>query len=508
MLILNRRSILAAPCPSDGLFSREGVSFLALILLLTLSGSILIGSVLPTITEVFTGHRFEAGPEWFDRVTGPQFAVLMLMMGVCPLLGRAAVTMRQLCGRGLPALGGAALVTAIAALAGFTQPVSLVGFFVIGLAGATVLTEYVRDAVAHSRRQGENVFRALVSLFGRNRRRYSGYLVHVGVVLMALGVVGTRLYAFETELVLTPGEPVDVQDYTLVYEELQGESAEDHLSVRAALAIYRNNAYLTTLRPRLNQYTNSGQTVAIPALWAGLKEDLYLVLAGWEGNGDTATVKAFVNPLASFLWLGGLVFLAGGAVALWLPARAARLPIPQARRRALIAAGGLVTGVAVFIVAAVAMWGTNLEALQLMGRPLLGQPAPDFTLDLLDGSTFTLSDLRGQVVVINFWATWCPPCEDEMPDLQTVWEEYQANGVVFVGIAFDDEESAVRDMASRYGATYALGLEAEGSISTAYGITGVPETFVVDADGNVTHVYIGPVTADELREALDGLLEV
>jgi peroxiredoxin len=276
--------------------------------------------------------------------------------------------------------------------------------------------------------------------------------------------------------------------------------------VWAAVSVYRNNAYLTTLRPRLNQYTNSGQTVAIPALWAGLKEDLYLVLAGWEGNGDTATIKVFVNPLASFLWLGGLVLLAGGAVALWPPARAVRLPIPQTRRRAL-ASAGLVAGAVVFIAAAVAMWGTNLGAMQRTGRPLLGQPAPDFTLDLLDGSTFTLSDLRGQVVVINFWATWCPPCEDEMRNLQTVWEEYQANGVVFVGIAFDDEESAVRDMASRYDVTYALGLEAEGAISTAYGITGVPETFVVGADGNVAHVYIGPVTADELREALDGLLE-
>lgn len=94
-----------------------------------------------------------------------------------------------------------------------------------------------------------------------------------------------------------------------------------------------------------------------------------------------------------------------------------------------------------------------------------------------------------------------------MPDLQAVWEEYRADGVVFVGVAFDDEASAVQELASRYSVTYALGLEAEGSISAAYGVTGVPETFVVDADGKVAHAYIGSVTADELREALDGLLE-
>jgi peroxiredoxin len=136
----------------------------------------------------------------------------------------------------------------------------------------------------------------------------------------------------------------------------------------------------------------------------------------------------------------------------------------------------------------------------------LEQPAPDFTLDLLDGSVLTLSDLRGQVVVVNFWATWCPPCEAEMPDLQAVWEEYRPEGVVFVGVAFDEDAGAVREMASRYGITYALGLEAESSISTAYGVTGVPETYVVGIDGKVAHVYVGPVTADELRGVLDGLV--
>jgi cytochrome c-type biogenesis protein CcmF len=506
VLMVYRRSSLTAPHPLGELLSREGMFFLTLNLLLTLTGSILVGSLLPLITEAFADQRFEAGPEWFDRVTGPQFAALVLVMGVCPLLGRAAVTLRQFRGRGLLGLGGAALVTAIATLAGFTRPVSLVGFFVIGLAGVTVVVEYVRGAVARSRRGEENVLQALWSLFGQSRRRYGGYLVHAGIVLMALGVVGTRLYAFETELVLAPGEPVTVQGYTLVYEELQGESAGDHLSVRAALAVYRDNAYLTTLQPRMNRYANSEQMVAIPALRAGLREDLYLVLAGWDGGGDTVTVKVFVNPLAGFLWLGGLVFLAGGAVALWPLARVVRLPVPQARRRAPVAAVSLVAGVAVFVAAVVAMWGGTLEAIQITGRPLLDQPAPDFTLDLLDGSTLTLSDLRGQVVVVNFWATWCPPCKTEMPDLQAVWEEYQAEGVVLVGVAFDDEAAAVRESADRYGVTYALGLEAEGSISTAYGVTGVPETFVVDADGEVAHVYIGPVTADELREALDGLL--
>ena len=506
-LMYSRRSILADTRPSEGLLSREGMFFLTLILFLTITCSVFIGSLLPTITEALTDQRFEAGPEWFDRVTGPQFAALVLVMGVCPLLGRAAAALRRLRSRGLLALLGAVLVTAAAALAGFTRPVSLIGFAVVGLAGATTLAEYVRDVAARSRRREENPLQALWTLFGRNRRKYGGYLVHAGVILMALGIVGTRMYPFETELVLSSGEPVTVGDYTLVLEELRQESADDHFSIWASLSVYRGRVYLTTLQPRMNQYVNFDQTIAIPALWTGLREDLYLLLAGWGGNGTTATLKVFVNPLAGFLWLGGLVFLAGGAMALWPPARAARLAAPQARRRALGATVGLAAGLLVLVAAVVAMWGTGLGATtQSAGRPLPGQPAPDFTLDLLDGSTLAFSDLRGRVAVVNFWATWCPPCEDEMPDLQAVWEEYREEGVVFVGIAFQDEEAAVREMASRFGITYPLGLDVGDRISTAYGITGVPETFVVDSQGNVAYVRIGPVSAEQLREELDSLL--
>jgi cytochrome c-type biogenesis protein CcmF len=520
-LLYDRRSILVDTRPVEGLISRDGMFFLTLVLFLTLTGSVLIGSVLPTLTEVLVDQRFEAGPAWFDRVTGPQFALLALVMGVCPLLGQAAAALRRLRGQGLPAVLGAVLVTVIAALAGFTQPVSLVGFAVIGLAGATIVAEYVRDVAARGRRFGENPLQAFFSLVAHNRRRYGGYLVHAGVILMALGIVGTRMYPFETELVLSADQPVDVGGYTLVYQGLQQEPADDHMQSVASLAVYRGEDYLTTLQPQLNQYVNSDQTVAVPALRVGVREDLYLVLAGWSGGGATATLKVIINSLAIFLWVGSLVFLAGGAVALWPAARAVQVPAFQARRRAL-GTGVLVAVVGLVLIAAgMAMWGDS-QGLVALGqdespatssfspareriRP--GQMAPDFDLRLLDGSTVALSELGGGVVLVNFWATWCPPCEDELPDLQVVWDEYQQRGVVLVGIAFEEEEAAVQEMASRFGLTYPLGLDVGDRISLAYGITGVPETFVIDPQGQVSYVYIGPVTAEQLRGDLDSLLD-
>jgi cytochrome c-type biogenesis protein CcmF len=507
-LIIHRRSILADSAPVEALLSRDGMFYLTLILFLTLTASVLVGSVLPTITEALTGRRFEAGPDWFDRVTGPQFAALVLVMGVCPLLGRAVAAARQLGSRGLPGLVGAILLPAGGWLAGFNQWVSLVGFAVIGLAGATTVAEYVRDVLSRQRRHAEeNLLQALVTLLGRNRRKYGGYLVHTGVVLMALGVVGTRMYAFETELVLVPGEPVAVGDYTLVFEDLRSEPADDHLRTWASLSAYRGDTYLTALEPRMDQYVNFDQTVALPALHSGLREDLYLVLAGWGQDGGTVTLKVFINPLATFLWLGGLVLLVGGAVAVWPAARAARVPALQPRRQALGTTVGLVVGALVLVAAGMAMWGADWGAeARSAGRPLPGRPAPGFSLDLLDGSRLRLADLQGQVAVINFWASWCPPCEDEMPDLQAVWDEYQDDGVAFIGIAFDDERAALEEMLSRFGVTYPQGLDTIDGISAAYGITGVPETFVLDPQGNVAYVHIGPVTADDLRGELDALL--
>jgi len=320
-LLYSRRSLLAAPRPSDGLLSRDGMFFLTLLLFLTITGSVLIGSLLPTLTEALVGWRFEAGPEWFDRTTGPQFAALVFVMGVCPLLGRAA---RQR--HGLSTVLGAMLVTAAAALAGFTSPASLIGFAFVGLAGGTALAEVGRDVAARSRRKGENPLRALWHLMRRNGRRYGGYLVHIGVILMAVGIIGTRFYPFETEVVLSRGKPADVGDYTLVYEDLWQEVAGDHLTTWASHSVYQDGTCLTTLQPRIDQYMHYGQTVAVPALRPRLREDLYVVLAGWAGDGTTATLKVFVNPLASFLWLGGLVLLVGGAVALnppacWAPRR-------------------------------------------------------------------------------------------------------------------------------------------------------------------------------------------
>jgi cytochrome c biogenesis protein CcmG/thiol:disulfide interchange protein DsbE len=168
------------------------------------------------------------------------------------------------------------------------------------------------------------------------------------------------------------------------------------------------------------------------------------------------------------------------------------------------------------LLAIVALLGLLTMGLQQAGdRPEVGQPAPDFTLSLYDGGELTLSDLRGQVVVINFWASWCDPCKEEAPVLERVWRDYQDKGVMFVGIDYVDTESDAREYLAEFDVTYPNGLDKGQRISRAYRVQGVPETFFIDQDGNLAPIIvngrpqakkISPISELELRVGLDRLL--
>jgi cytochrome c biogenesis protein CcmG, thiol:disulfide interchange protein DsbE len=135
-----------------------------------------------------------------------------------------------------------------------------------------------------------------------------------------------------------------------------------------------------------------------------------------------------------------------------------------------------------------------------------GQLAPDFELQTFDGQTLSLADLRGQVVVINFWASWCKPCEEEAADLENAWQTYRDRGVVFVGVAYVDTDTESRRYLERLQITYPNGPDLGTRISQRYRVRAVPETFVVDRTGNLASVYVGPVGPDWLRNAIEPLL--
>lgn len=156
------------------------------------------------------------------------------------------------------------------------------------------------------------------------------------------------------------------------------------------------------------------------------------------------------------------------------------------------------------IVLAVAVIGVAL-ARRNLSQPTSG-PAPDFTMTTFEGAQFRLSEQRGKVVIVNFWASWCGPCRDEAPILQSVWERYRDQGVVLVGVAYLDSDSDSRAFIEEFGITYPNGPDVGTRISDQYRIQGVPETFIVDQNGDIARFIIAPVQPGQLDAIVEELL--
>jgi len=140
------------------------------------------------------------------------------------------------------------------------------------------------------------------------------------------------------------------------------------------------------------------------------------------------------------------------------------------------------------------------------GPVALNSPAPQFALTAYDGQTYRLADLRGKVVVINFWASWCQPCKDEAPDLENTWRHYKDRNVLFLGVGYVDTETEAMAYIKEFNISYPNGPDLGTRISQAYRITGVPETYIIDTGGRLAKSIPRPTTQVELMSAIEPLL--
>lgn len=138
--------------------------------------------------------------------------------------------------------------------------------------------------------------------------------------------------------------------------------------------------------------------------------------------------------------------------------------------------------------------------------PQVNSPVPDFQYTALDGSPMKLSDHRDQVVVINFFASWCAPCREEAADLEQTWRQYQDRGVQFFGIAYKDADSRAQAFLDEFDVTYPSTVDRSNRAARDYGLTGVPETFVVDQQGLLVRHFLGPISQAQLAEEIERLL--
>lgn len=158
----------------------------------------------------------------------------------------------------------------------------------------------------------------------------------------------------------------------------------------------------------------------------------------------------------------------------------------------------------IFVLALLGILGWGLKKAQ--AGPVESGLAPDFNLTGFDGRQITLSELRGQVVIVNFWASWCQPCRQEAAYLENTWRKYKDQGVVFIGVDYVDTEKAALAYIQEFDITYLNGPDLQTRISQAYNIQGVPETFFIAKNGELRGMHIGPLVPPQLDDKIEELL--
>lgn len=318
-LLLYRWSELKAEAEMTSLFSREALFLLNNLLFLGILVVCFWGVIFPLISELATGQKVTVGPPFYERATGPQFAALLLLMGVAPLAAWRHSTAKTL-GRAIwrPALFSL-LVLAAVIFSGVTNWAALLGFWLSAFVVSVTLYEFWRGALARHRTAGESLPLALWRLMGRNRRRYGGYIIHLGVVLMAIGIIGIELFQTETQGTIAQGERLTLGRFAIQFDELANFDTPDGRNVsRAVVSVYKDDEKVRELYPRRDYYYESQQPMTIPGVRSTWEDDFYVLLVDWQPvSAAGATFKVYHNPLVNWLWLGSIVFILGTMVAAW-----------------------------------------------------------------------------------------------------------------------------------------------------------------------------------------------
>ncbi len=300
----------------DAMVSRESGFLFNNLLLLGLVFATMVGVLFPMISELVTGVQITVGPPFYNQVDGPMLLALMALMGIGPLLPWRRASAGQL-NRRLRwplAVFSLALIVLGAVIQDFWP---VLAFAVTSFTGATLVQEFAQGIRARHALTNESWGQAAVRLIARARRRYGGYLVHVGLVLIAFGVIGSQFFNQERGVTLAPGESTQIGRYTLTYQDLAQTQVSSHQQVVSArMDVLKDGKPWRTIEPGKRILEGfEEQPVSKIAIESGLTEDLYVVLTGWDNNG--ASLFIFINPMMIWIWTGGLVLILGGLVAWW-----------------------------------------------------------------------------------------------------------------------------------------------------------------------------------------------
>ena len=335
-LLLQRWDSLKSGVHMTSMLSREALFLLNNLLFMSILIVCFWGVIFPLVSELVSGEKVTVGPPFYERATAPLFAGLLLLMGIAPLAAWRHSTMKTL-GRAVwkPFLFSIVVGLGLPLIFGVRQWAAFLGFWLTTFVASVTLYEFWRGALARHRRANESLPVALWRLAERDRRRYGGYIIHLGVVLMAIGIIGIEIFQSETQSTVPQNGTINIGKYSLTYKSLAIFDTPDGRNVaRAVLAVEKDGQFVGELYPRRDFFFESQQPMTIPGVRSTWEDDLYVILVDWlPVSSQGASFKVYENPLVNWLWLGGLVFILGTLVAAW-PEKDPELETARTRRPA------------------------------------------------------------------------------------------------------------------------------------------------------------------------------
>ena len=325
-MFLYRMKDLETENSFDSILSRESAFIFNNLLFLGAAFTVFLGTIFPILSEAVTGNKILVGPPYFNRVNVPIALVLIFLMGVGPLISWRKASFKNLAKNFVyPLLLGILTVIVLLAL-GMTDVVALISFALCAFVTGTVFTEFIRGTRVRIKR-GENFLLAFTKLVSRNKRRYGGYIVHIGIVLIVIGVTGSSVFVTEKQSTLAPGESMELRDYSLRFDGLRQYTTDAKNATIANITLFENGKQVDTIAPEKNIYKYEGnreinQETEV-ALRSTFKDDLYIILSGFNEDGS-ATIRVMINPLVNWIWAGGLVLVIGAVVTMWPSRRKSR----------------------------------------------------------------------------------------------------------------------------------------------------------------------------------------
>src|SRR2546425_355849 len=302
----------------DSVVSRESAFLLNNVLLVAAAFTVFFGTVFPLLSEAVRGVKVSVGAPFFNQVNIPLFLSLIFLMGVGPLIAWRRASLDNLKKNFLwPVVLGVAAAAAAFAL-GVRSALAALTLATTVFVAATIGVDFVRATRARLR-VGEALVPAVGGLLRRHNRRYGGFVVHLGILLIALRVTGSHAGAVQTQATLRRGETAELAGHRLRVDDLTAVDESNHFKVVGAFTV-SNGRVLDVLRPAKKFYPQEQSPIAYVDYRLGLKEDVYLVLGDFARDGTQATIKLQVNRLVSWIWIGGVVLTLGALLAI-LPDR-------------------------------------------------------------------------------------------------------------------------------------------------------------------------------------------